>query len=201
MLGMVDDVECVDFVDQIDLAYEIYVLRIGHRPERDKRVTTHVALVARAFGCRGFILGDVDDSSVRESIEKVIDRWGGSYFRVESGVDSVKFITGWRRLYRDLCVVHLTMYGVHINSVMGIIKKRCRKILVIVGAEKVPREIYDLADYNIAVGSQPHSEVSALAVFLDRLFSGRELCLSFNDAKSTLFPHPRGKNVVNIDRE
>ena len=26
------------------------VLRIGHRPERDKRITTHVALTARAFG-------------------------------------------------------------------------------------------------------------------------------------------------------
>ncbi|MCC6052717.1 MAG: tRNA (cytidine(56)-2'-O)-methyltransferase, partial [Desulfurococcaceae archaeon] len=40
---------------------KIYVLRYGHRPERDKRVTTHVALVARAFGASGFILGDVVD--------------------------------------------------------------------------------------------------------------------------------------------
>ncbi|MHC1579644.1 MAG: tRNA (cytidine(56)-2'-O)-methyltransferase, partial [Candidatus Alkanophagales archaeon] len=27
---------------------EVVVLRLGHRPERDKRVTTHVGLVARA---------------------------------------------------------------------------------------------------------------------------------------------------------
>ena len=25
-------------------------MRIGHRPERDKRITTHVALTSRAFG-------------------------------------------------------------------------------------------------------------------------------------------------------
>ncbi|MGC9107424.1 MAG: tRNA (cytidine(56)-2'-O)-methyltransferase, partial [Infirmifilum sp.] len=29
---------------------EVVVLRLYHRPDRDKRVTTHVALVARAFG-------------------------------------------------------------------------------------------------------------------------------------------------------
>ncbi|TFG70124.1 MAG: tRNA (cytidine(56)-2'-O)-methyltransferase, partial [Methanomassiliicoccus sp.] len=28
----------------------IVVLRLGHRPERDQRVTTHVALTARALG-------------------------------------------------------------------------------------------------------------------------------------------------------
>ena len=40
---------------------KVYVLRIGHRPGRDKRITTHVALVARAFGANGFILGDTCD--------------------------------------------------------------------------------------------------------------------------------------------
>ncbi len=30
----------------------IAVLRLGHRPERDKRITTHVALTSRAFGGR-----------------------------------------------------------------------------------------------------------------------------------------------------
>ncbi|MGI0148094.1 MAG: tRNA (cytidine(56)-2'-O)-methyltransferase, partial [Thermoplasmata archaeon] len=38
----------------------VTVLRLGHRPSRDKRVTTHVALVARAFGAAG-ILVDVAD--------------------------------------------------------------------------------------------------------------------------------------------
>ena len=32
---------------------EIVVLRLGHRPERDQRVTTHVGLLSRALGARG----------------------------------------------------------------------------------------------------------------------------------------------------
>ena len=39
----------------------IEVLRIGHRPGRDKRVTTHVALVARAFGAGGIYIPGGDD--------------------------------------------------------------------------------------------------------------------------------------------
>ena len=35
---------------------EIVVLRLGHRLERDKRVTTHVGLVGRALGARGMLL-------------------------------------------------------------------------------------------------------------------------------------------------
>ncbi|MCG7848715.1 MAG: tRNA (cytidine(56)-2'-O)-methyltransferase, partial [ANME-2 cluster archaeon] len=31
----------------------IVVLRLGHRPERDQRVTTHVGLTARALGASG----------------------------------------------------------------------------------------------------------------------------------------------------
>ena len=34
----------------------IIVLRIGHRIGRDKRITTHVALVARAFGANEIII-------------------------------------------------------------------------------------------------------------------------------------------------
>ena len=35
----------------------VIILRLGHRPERDKRITTHVALTARAFGAEGMLLG------------------------------------------------------------------------------------------------------------------------------------------------
>jgi tRNA (cytidine56-2'-O)-methyltransferase len=68
-------------------------------------------------------------------------------------------------------------------------------ILVVVGAEKVPAEMYDLADWNVAVGSQPHSEVAALAVFLDHLMEGQELTKDF-DGGLRIIPSPRGKQVV-----
>jgi tRNA (cytidine56-2'-O)-methyltransferase len=38
----------------------ITVLRIGHRLGRDKRITTHVALVARAFGANKILVDTVD---------------------------------------------------------------------------------------------------------------------------------------------
>jgi tRNA (cytidine56-2'-O)-methyltransferase len=43
----------------------ITVLRLGHRPQRDMRVTTHVALVARAFGADAVILTVKDDRQIR----------------------------------------------------------------------------------------------------------------------------------------
>jgi Uncharacterized protein conserved in archaea len=54
----------------------VYVLRLGHRPGRDRRVTTHVGLVARAFGANGFILEGCDES-VLDSLRKVLHSWGG----------------------------------------------------------------------------------------------------------------------------
>ncbi|HJW97957.1 MAG TPA: tRNA (cytidine(56)-2'-O)-methyltransferase, partial [Candidatus Bathyarchaeia archaeon] len=42
---------------------KIVVLRWGHRPQRDARLTTHVALAARALGANGLVLSDIDDSN------------------------------------------------------------------------------------------------------------------------------------------
>ena len=54
------------------------VLRIGHRPERDQRVTTHVGLTARALGAEGMYLA-ADDKGVVQSIADVVNRWGGAF--------------------------------------------------------------------------------------------------------------------------
>ena len=62
---------------------KVYVLRLGHRPKRDKRVTTHVALVARAFNANGFVL-EGDDSHVLAAVRGVLERWGGMGFAIES---------------------------------------------------------------------------------------------------------------------
>jgi tRNA (cytidine56-2'-O)-methyltransferase len=171
---------------------KIYVLRYGHRPGRDKRITTHVALVARAFGAHGFILGDVVDEKIVESIRKVEERWGGR-LHVEIGVDSRKYVIDWKR--KGGIVVHLTMYGIHIDDVIDEIRSLNKDILVVVGAEKVPPFFYEHADYNVAIGHQPHSEVAALAIFLDRYYMGRELHLSFPNAKLIIVPSPKGKKV------
>ncbi|MEM3184417.1 MAG: tRNA (cytidine(56)-2'-O)-methyltransferase, partial [Candidatus Hadarchaeales archaeon] len=65
-----------------------------------------------------------------------------------------------------------------------------------VGAAKVPAEVFELADYNVAIGNQPHSEVAALAVFLDRLFEGKELERDFPNWKLKIIPSERGKHLI-----
>jgi len=170
----------------------IYVLRIGHRPERDKRITTHVALVARAFGAHGFILADIVDDKVMDSIRKVLYNWGGNLF-IAQGIDSFKYVKIWKE-FKGL-VVHLTMYGINVDDVINEIRNSGRDILIVVGAEKVPRYFYEEADYNIAIGNQPHSEVAALAIFLDRYYMGKELYFTYEGARIVIEPSPKGKKV------
>jgi tRNA (cytidine56-2'-O)-methyltransferase len=56
-----------------------------------------------------------------------------------------------------------------------------------------------MVDYNVAVGGQPHSEVAALAVFLDRLSGGEALKRDFG-GRLRVVPCERGKNVVESPR-
>jgi tRNA (cytidine56-2'-O)-methyltransferase len=172
---------------------EVVILRIGHRPERDQRVTTHVGLTARALGAQGMYLA-ASDKGVPQSIADVVERWGGEFFCE----DNIK----WRQCIREWkaaggTVVHLTMYGLNLPDVIGDVKEH-GKILVIVGAEKVPGEIYGLADYNVAVTGQPHSEISSLALFLDHLFSGSELKNEFPGAQIRIIPSEAGKRTEEL---
>ena len=146
---------------------KVVVLRLGHRYLRDKRVSTHVALVARAFGANGVVMS-ARDESVEESIRKITERWGGEFFVAHE--DWKKFIKSWGGI-----VVHLTMYGLPVEDAIEEIRKEKKDVLIVVGSKKVPGEVFKLAHYNIAVTNQPHSEVAALALFLDRLFEGKEL--------------------------
>ena len=166
----------------------ITVLRLGHRPARDKRVTTHVALTARVFGADA-VLVSTRDPGLERTVRGVVRRFGGS-FRIETGVP-------WRGLLRDWKGprVHLTMYGLPIDDVLPRIPRD--DLLIVVGAEKVPRDVYDLVDFNVAVGNQPHSEVAALAVFLDRLLGGRSLQAE-STARIRIRPNPHGKSVENV---
>jgi len=177
----------------------IYVLRLGHRLWRDKRITTHVCLVARAFGANGCIISGDYDPKILESMRSVCDKWGGP-FECEYVEDWRKFIVEWRKQNKSL-VVHLTMYGINIPDKIEELRIKLAEgynFLVIVGSEKVPRIVYELADYNIAIGNQPHSEVAALAVFLDWLYEGKELRREFLGAKQRIVPQERGKKVIRI---
>ena len=49
----------------------IDVLRLGHRKGRDPRITTHLALVARAMGADRFLLGGDEDEKMFENVRSV----------------------------------------------------------------------------------------------------------------------------------
>jgi tRNA (cytidine56-2'-O)-methyltransferase len=82
----------------------ITVLRIGHRIERDKRITTHVALVARAFGADKIIV-TTKDKKIEDTVCSICKKFGG-HFEIETGMDHKDTIKHWNGT-----IVHLTMYG------------------------------------------------------------------------------------------
>ncbi len=176
---------------------EIVVLRWGHRPQRDARLTTHVALVARALGASGFLLSDTVEEKIKTAVEQVTRNWGGKFF-FEMG-------TAWKSAVRDWkakggIVVHLTIYGENIqtSNVLDRIKNLRKDVLVIVGSQKVPKDFFskDVSDFNVSIGNQPHSECAALAIFLDRFFEGKELAKEFKKAKIKVVPQERGKKTI-----
>jgi tRNA (cytidine56-2'-O)-methyltransferase len=171
-------------------APRITVLRLGHRPERDKRITTHVCLTARALGAERAVITERDDRVV-EAVQDITGRFGGP-FTIESGVPYRPLLKGF-----DGTKVHLTMYGMPVQEVVPRIDLS-RPLLVVVGAEKVPRDVYELVDHNVAVGNQPHSEVAALAVLLYALQGPRVFEKEFV-GKLHVEPSERGKVVRERD--
>jgi tRNA (cytidine56-2'-O)-methyltransferase len=170
------------------------VLRLGHRPLRDKRITTHVCLVARAFGAARVLLTERDDALVR-NVRGVGQRFGGG-FEVEVDARSHRaIIADWKR--RGALVVHLTMYGQPHGEAIPAIRAAAAEgdVLVVVGAEKVPGDLYELADLNVAVGNEPHSEVAALAVLLHDL-DPASLGRDRPGGALRIRPRARGKEVA-----
>lgn len=161
------------------------VLRLGHRRGRDDRISSHVGLTARQFGADRVIYSGEKDDNMLESLEDVRDRWGG-------GLD-IRYREDYRRVIREFdgTSVHLTMYGLPFREEMGAVHE-ADDILVVVGSQKVPREIYEMVDHNLAVGHQPHSEVAAVGVFLYELCD-RDIPDSFPGAEIAVEPSEEQK--------
>ncbi|MGC8555408.1 MAG: tRNA (cytidine(56)-2'-O)-methyltransferase [Conexivisphaera sp.] len=164
----------------------VYVLRMGHRAGRDKRVTTHVILSSMALGASGVIVSGDEDPKLMGSASRAAARWSPGFL--------VEYSGGWREPVRrareaGLAVVHLTMYGVELRYLLDGLRllARSRGLLVAVGAGKVPREVYEEADLNVAVTHLPHSEVAALAIFLHEVLGPRP------PAAGIILPQLRGK--------
>jgi len=171
---------------------DIVVFRYGHRDVRDYRVTSHCVLVSRAFGAEQIIICGNKDKKVIDTLMGVSQRWGGKF--------KINFVKSWENSLNTLqkkgyILVHLTMYGERVQDVDTKIGKH-EKICIIIGSQKVERGIYEISDYNVAVTNQPHSEIAALSVFLDRIQQGKELEKEFGGAQRQIVPEKQGKRVI-----
>lgn len=172
----------------------ITVLRLLHRPGRDDRISSHVGLTARQFGADTIIFSGEQDDEMLSSLQDVRDRWGGDM--------RITYREDWRRVIEDFDgpAVHLTMYGLpfqeHLDTVQAAAEDAGGDILIVVGSGKVPSEAYDIVDYNLAVGHQPHSEVAALAVFLHAYTDGDWAAEAFPGAAVEVVPQAHGKKTV-----
>ena len=175
---------------------DFIVIRYGHRDVRDYRVTSHCALVSRAFGASKMIVCDSRDEIAENTLKGVRENWGGDF--------KVDFIQDWKEAIAKLkkkgyTTVHLTMYGIPVQEIDTKIGK-LNKVAILVGSQKVEREVYETVDYNISVTNQPHSEIAALAVFLDRVQKGKEFEKDFKKAKIKIIPQERGKKVISMQK-
>ncbi len=167
----------------------ITVLRLGHRKDRDKRASMHVALVARALGGKKIIVCGEPDDDLLQRIRTVGQKWGGTFM--------AEYAPSYRTVLKNFkgTKVHLTMYGIPLQQAVAKIGKG-RNILVVVGSEKVPADVYQLCDANVAVTNQPHSEIAALALFFREVNGPKALQARFSKAQLRILPSDRGKNVT-----
>jgi tRNA (cytidine56-2'-O)-methyltransferase len=128
------------------------------------------------------------DPELAARIASVVRGWGGHF--------EVVGVHDWKKVVRgsEALVVHLTMYGLPMDRALPRIR-RAHRVLLVVGGAKVPPDLYRLSDLNVGVGHQPHSEVAAVAVLLDRLLGvpppGR-----WDGARRSVAPRARGKKVT-----
>jgi tRNA (cytidine56-2'-O)-methyltransferase len=167
----------------------VKVVRVGHRYVRDYRTLTHLCLVSRALGAETIYLEELE-KELEETVAEVNRTWGG---------DFAVLSREWKRVFREAkaegrTIIHLTMYGLPLHEKLSELREKS-SFLVAVGGPKVPAEVYQLADYNIAVASQPHSEIAALAITVHELQGGEELKKVFDDNKLSIIPSPRGKRI------
>jgi tRNA (cytidine56-2'-O)-methyltransferase len=153
-------------------------------------------LAARAFGAEKAVYSGQQDPTMEGQIKEIVMKWGGN-FTVEYTSDTLKRLKTWKHAGREL--IHLTMYGLPVQEVIEKIRGSPRDKVVIIGGAKVKRSIYNIADWNVAVTSQPHSEISALSVFLHVLFQGAELEKTHDNARLHIIPQAHGKKMIQTE--
>lgn len=168
----------------------ITVLRLGHRPQRDKRISTHLVLCARALGAEKAIYTGTRDPKYVENIVSIVSEWGGG-FKLEYAESYRSVLRNWKGK-----IVHLTMYGLEAGEAAEEVKQVDEPLLIVVGGAKVPWDVYELSDWNVSVTTQPHSEVSALGIFMYLIGGPESLKHEFPGGRIKITPNAKGKDVA-----
>ena len=180
----------------------VSVLRLGHRRDRDKRITSHLGLTARAFGADEIYLAGEEDPSALETWKSVTKRFGG-IFKCSYEPKPLRFLRNFSKDSGDGktgTIIHLTMYGETWKDELPKIDFS-RPMVVVVGGTKVPGEVYRLASHNISIGNQPHSEVAALAIFLESLIGDIDEEKYFSGGEIKVIPNGERKQVIISEEE
>src|SRR5437667_12742836 len=97
------------------------------------------------------------------TIRDVTNRYGEP-FEVQSGKPWKHAVRDWRAMGGR--IVHLTAYGLPLPKKLSEIQDADADLLVIVGSEKMPGEIFRIADCTISVTNQPMNAGTTTARFL-----------------------------------
>ncbi len=152
----------------------ITVLIIGEGSLENQK---DIGLASRAFGASSVIFTSRKSTRLIRYFKSISNKWGGKF--------EVRFEKDWDKVIaekRGYEKVYLTNYGAPISKMMYRIRTY-KNILLIATLSEGMKKLGDMVDYKVSVTTQPHSSVSAIAVFLHVFFSGRELAIRFNNAK------------------
>ena len=94
----------------------------------------------------------------------------------------------------------LTMYGESWRESLNSIE-RGRPMVIVVGGTKVSGEVFRLANHNISIGNQPHSEVAALGVFLESFIGPLDESKHFQGGEIQVVPSLDRKQVMSLGEE
>ena len=119
----------------------------------------------------------------------VCKKFGGD-FKIETTSNPKRFLKDWPGK-----IIHLTMFGISIDEEVDKIKELPEPLLFVVGAEKVPPWVFELSDYNIAIGNHPHSEVAGLSVALSKIY-GSVYNQNFEGGEVKVIPSSERRNMV-----
>jgi tRNA (cytidine56-2'-O)-methyltransferase len=150
-------------------------------------------MVARAFGASELIFSSKKDPRLTKLVRSNNKKWGGS-FSVGFEPDYMKVLDS-NNNYKS---VYLTRYGMPLQDVIGTLRTYKNLVLIVTNKEAFG-PAYTKADFSVSITAQPHSSVSAIAVFLHEFYSGRELAMRFENARYKVIPSEQGAHIEESD--